>query len=348
MAKAKIVFGCYLNLPMFELVLERLVNHFQVFLIGSLVGLLGFTLVGMLYAGVARRRSGRSVSARVLLADVFPRQMYSGPTARMDMLNYLPTNLLVRPALDVIVLILVIAVGGELATLFAAALRHGFGPALVLSLPVSWLVLVQVVFTFLGSEFGFYIFHRLEHENPMLWRIHAVHHSAEKLNFFTSNRDHPVETVLITFAKIIGVGLFLGLALYLGGLRLLPQTFFYAGVYSVCIHGFYAGHSHSHLPISFGPVLNVLIGGPVMHQIHHSAEDHMFNKNYGMATNVYDWLFGTLYMPRAGEIYRWGLNDHDYGVRNPHQTIKDFYLKPILETVATARAGIRNLLQRWI
>jgi sterol desaturase/sphingolipid hydroxylase (fatty acid hydroxylase superfamily) len=207
---------------------------------------------------------------------------------------------------------------------------------------------VQVVFTFLGSEFGFYIFHRLEHENPILWRIHAVHHSAEKLNFFTSNRDHPVETILITFARIFGVGLFLGIVLYLGGLKLLPQTFFFASVYSVCIHGFYAGHSHSHLPISFGPVLNVLIGGPVMHQIHHSAEDHMFNRNYGMATNIYDWLFGTLYMPRAGEVYRWGLNDLEYGARNPHQTVQDFYLKPVLEAMATARTGFRNLLQRWI
>ena len=163
---------------MLELVRERLVNHFQIFLLGSLVGLLGFTLVGMLYAGIARRRSGRLASARVLWADVFPRQMYSGPTAQMDKVNALPTNLLVRPALDVITLILVIALGGELATLLAAALRHGFGPAFVLSLPVSWIVLVQVVLTFLGSEFGVCVFHRLEHENPILCRIHAVRHSA--------------------------------------------------------------------------------------------------------------------------------------------------------------------------
>lgn len=79
-----------------------------------------------------------------------------------------------------------------------------------------------------------------------------------------------------------------------------------------------------------------------MHQIHHSAEDRMFNKNDGMAANICDWLFGTLCMPRAGEADCWGLNGYGYGygARNPHQAGKDFSLKPILEAMATARTGI--------
>lgn len=333
---------------MVELVRERLINHLLIFLLGSLISLFGFTLIGMLHAGIRRHRSRQPASLGLLLADVYPKDMYSGPTARMDRVNFLPTNLLVRPLLDVIMMLLVIAMGGELASLFAGALSHLFGRVLQQPSTAVAVVLIQTVLTFFGAEFGVYVFHRLEHENAVLWRIHGVHHSAEKLNFFTGTRDHPVETVLITIAKTVGVGLFVGLALFVGGFKLMPQSFFYSSLFLVCFHGFYAGHSHSHMPISFGPVLNVLIGGPVMHQIHHSAEAHMFNKNYGMATNLFDWLFGTLYMPRPGEVYRWGLNDEEYGANNPHQTLRDFYLKPVLEVLALSRSGLRDLLQRLI
>ena len=83
-----------------------------------------------------------------------------------------------------------------------------------------------------------------------------------------------------------------------------------------------------------------------MHQVHHSAESHMFNKNYGMATNIYDWLFGTLYMPRPDEVYRWGLNDDEYGLFNPHLTAKDFYLKPVREIFSMTKSGIRVVVER--
>lgn len=331
-----------------DLIRERLASHLLIFVIGSAISLFGFAFIGILHSGVHRRRSHQPASLKHLLSDVFPREMYVGATARMDLLNFLPTNLLVRPLMDVVQLVLVIALGGELATVFAEGLRNVFGSVLQLSPPVAAVVAIQVLLSFFGSEFGVYVFHRWEHENPLLWRIHSVHHSAEKLNYFTAVRDHPLETVAITLSKMIGVAIYVGLVLFVTGISLHPQTIFYTGLVFVCFHGFYAGHSHSHLPISFGPILDVLIGGPVMHQIHHSAEAHMFNKNYGMATNVYDWLFGTLYMPRRGETYRWGLNEDEYGINNPHQTLRDFYLKPVSEVAAMARSGIRDLIQRII
>ena len=86
----------------------------------------------------------------------------------------------------------------------------------------------------------------------MLWRIHSVHHSAEKLNYPTSVRDHPLETVAITIFKMLGLAVFLGIALYMTGILLHPQTVFYVGLIFVGFHGFYAGHSHSHPPVLFG------------------------------------------------------------------------------------------------
>jgi sterol desaturase/sphingolipid hydroxylase (fatty acid hydroxylase superfamily) len=304
--------------------------------------------MGILYSVAHRRSSRRPSSLRLLLSYVYPREMYVGPTARMDLVNFLPTNLLVCPLMDVAQLPVVIALGGELATVFADGLLSSFGPVLQLSPPVVAVIALQVLLMFFGSELGVYVFHRLEHENSLLWRILSVRHSAEKLNYFTSVRDHPLETVATPFSKMIGVALCIGLVLYFAGISLHSQTTFYSGLIIVCFHGFYAGHSHSHLPISFGPLLNILIGGPVMHRIQHRTETYMFNKNYGIATNVYDWLFGALSMPKRGEKYRLGLDEDECGVRNPHQTARDFHVKPVAQMLAISKSEISSPIQRII
>jgi hypothetical protein len=55
----------------------------------------------------------------------------------------------------------------------------------------------------------------------------------------------------------------------------------------------------------------------------------MFDKNFSRITHVWDWIFATLYSPKRGETYRWGLNDYELGQNNPHKTARDFYIKPM-------------------
>ena len=84
---------------------------------------------------------------------------------------------------------------------------------------------------------------------------------------------------------------------------------------------------HSHLPVSFGR-LNWLLASPVLHQIHHSAELHHRDRNFAVQLSVFDWMFGTLYVPQGREDYRLGLNDDELGANNPHVRLRDFYLEP--------------------
>ncbi|AEI66285.1 sterol desaturase family protein [Corallococcus macrosporus] len=41
-----------------------------------------------------------------------------------------------------------------------------------------------------------YGFHRLSHQVDFLWRFHAVHHSAEHLDWLAAHREHPVDGLL--------------------------------------------------------------------------------------------------------------------------------------------------------
>ena len=59
----------------------------------------------------------------------------------------------------------------------------------------------------------------------------------------------------------------------------------------------YVHLQHSHVWISFRGVLGRIFVSPAHHQVHHSANPKHFNKNFGSCLALWDWMFGTLYVP---------------------------------------------------
>ena len=58
------------------------------------------------------------------------------------------------------------------------------------------------------------------------------------------------------------------------------------------------GHlRHSHMWIPFRGVVGHILQSPAHHQIHHSDNPAHWDKNLGFALAVWDWAFGTLYIP---------------------------------------------------
>jgi len=313
------------------------IDDFPKLAVALSVGLLGFVVIGGIYCACKRLLSGHSLSLRSIVADVFPRDIYDHFSTKIDIFHFLPVALLFSPLATLIVALLGAWIGIDVM----ASLGSIFGKSPPWLGPVWAIVAVQFIGNFIGYELGQYLGHYALHRVPWLWAVHRAHHSAETLSFFTNPRAHPIEYVILTVTRLGGAALGTGLALYLTGTPLLPATTSTLAFVNVYVIGTYAYLSHSHMPIAFGRRFNIIIGGPVMHQLHHSAEVHHRDKNLGGTTYIFDWLFGTLYLPKEGEVYRWGLNDEEYGERNPYQRYRDFYLEPLLD-------GWRYIHSRWL
>src|SRR5262245_42314413 len=55
-----------------------------------------------------------------------------------------------------------------------------------------WLQAIEVIVL---SDFLIYWGHRLQHRVGFLWRFHAVHHTAEHLDWLAAHREHPLDTI---------------------------------------------------------------------------------------------------------------------------------------------------------
>jgi len=120
--------------------------------------------------------------------------------------------------------------------------------------------------------------HRAYHEIPFLWRFHAVHHSAEYMDWMAGSRLHLFE-LLMTRVSILGVLYVLGFSQAV------------TDVYIVIV-GFQAVFNHANVSVRLGPLRYVLVT-PNFHHWHHSQDQEALDKNYAAHFAFLDYLFGT-------------------------------------------------------
>jgi sterol desaturase/sphingolipid hydroxylase (fatty acid hydroxylase superfamily) len=131
-----------------------------------------------------------------------------------------------------------------------------YNPPFMLDLYVPYPPLAALLFL-LAYDLGYYWFHRAQHATPLLWRVHAVHHSETDLNATSYLRQHFTESALQSFAIMVPLLLVVSV---------LPRTMAWVAILSAFVQFF----AHSALPIHFGPLSAVVIS-PRLHRIHHSA-----------------------------------------------------------------------------
>ena len=158
------------------------------------------------------------------------------------------------------------------------AAEERFGLVHLVPLPAA----LRGALAFLAMDLAFYYWHRLNHEVPVLWRFHNVHHTDPALGVSTSFRFH--------FAEV-------GLS---AGFRVLQVTLIGIGPWMFAVYelAFQANtlfhHSNVRLPIRLERLLNRILVTPRMHGIHHSHVRDETDSNYSVVLPWWDRLHRTL------------------------------------------------------
>ncbi len=181
-----------------------------------------------------------------------------------------------------------------------------FGDLRYIAWSQTTILMLYTVCLLLFTDFCRYLLHRLLHEVPILWKLHKVHHTATVMTPLTLHRVHPLEAFLQQLRDVVSVGMVTGVFFYLFGqsIDVLTVLGVNAGRFVFNLLG--ANLRHSHIWLSFGPVLEKILISPAQHQIHHSADPNHHNKNYGSQFALWDYFFNTLYLTGKREKISFG------------------------------------------
>ncbi len=256
-------------------------------------------------------------------AWVFPARIYRTPSFGLDVKLFLLTWFI-----------------GLFTSLNYAAIAtitaYGLGQALGLAPPATdeSHPVVSVFVIFLAGDLALYVYHRVNHARPVLWAFHALHHSAEEMSPMTACRHHPLYSITAGLIVAVFVGVVQGLATaaFVGTLDVVILAG--VNVFSAVLNLATNNLKHSHFWMRFPVWLDHILISPTLHQLHHSIDPKHHNRNYGDVLALWDWMFGTLYIPEKDEVIRFGLGDAK-GMPAP-QRHPDLRSAPV-EPVARAR-----------
>jgi sterol desaturase/sphingolipid hydroxylase (fatty acid hydroxylase superfamily) len=120
--------------------------------------------------------------------------------------------------------------------------------------------------------------HRAYHEVPLLWRLHAVHHSAKHMDWIAGSRQHMLELILTRTLVLAPI-------FVLGFSKNVIDAY-------IVIVGFQAVFNHANVSVRLGPLRYVIVT-PNFHHWHHSQDDEAIDRNYAAHFAFLDHLFGT-------------------------------------------------------
>jgi sterol desaturase/sphingolipid hydroxylase (fatty acid hydroxylase superfamily) len=142
-----------------------------------------------------------------------------------------------------------------------------------------------------------YGLHVYAHANPILWRLHRIHHSDVHLDVTSTLRHHPLEMIATT--------LFLAPIYVVAGLAPIAVVFYETGVHVIGL----ASHANVRIPQRIDRIARSVLVTPAVHRLHHSAFQGETDSNYGDLFLFWDRLFGTYRSSNAGGPAAFGLGN---------------------------------------
>jgi sterol desaturase/sphingolipid hydroxylase (fatty acid hydroxylase superfamily) len=147
--------------------------------------------------------------------------------------------------------------------------------------PTAWPLPAQLVLALLIQDFCGYWVHRAQHVIPLLWRFHAVHHSAPRLYWMNQMRNHPIDAMI-------------------SGASMIPLAVLGAPEGTLAVYGVLSTvHlllQHANIDYRLGPLARWLSAAQA-HRWHHSRRLDESNGNYGSILLAWDALFRTRVWP---------------------------------------------------
>lgn len=156
----------------------------------------------------------------------------------------------------------------------------------------------QLLIAFIVADFIQWNIHRMLHRFPRLWEFHKVHHSVKQMGFAAHLRYHWMETIIYKSIQYIPLAM-IGFGI---------DDFFIIHLISLLI-----GHlNHANVGWGYG-VLGYVFNNPKMHIWHHAKElPNKYGVNFGLSLSIWDYLFGTAYIPQSGKDIELGFDRDEF------------------------------------
>lgn len=267
------------------------------------------------FAVYAWKRRKKTLRLRAMLKYVFPKKIFLHPSTLLDFKLFCvgAFYLFIQAG---ILLSVTSFLNAGVCEVFQTI--FGSSEPLFKNTSTGAKLLIPVIII-LFYELGYWISHYLMHVVPFLWEFHKVHHSAEIMTPLTELRQHPVDFLFIPFFISATLSIVFGAILWLYGENAEVYKYWDMGIFVVIIFSTYGHLRHSHVSIGGGKIISHIFQTPAQHHIHHSTDRAHFDKNMGFCLSIWDWAFGTLYIPEKDLKIEYGVNDpmrKDYSVVN--------------------------------
>ncbi len=285
-------------------------------------------LAFLVYLAARGWKPGRMLKG--FLAYCLPRSVYAHGSAIVDY-KYFVVNKIAFPFFFAPLI-----VGSTLVSDWTLGLLRPLwdGPGLAAGLGAG---ILFTGLTVLVMDAGIFAAHYLQHKVPVLWEFHKVHHSAEVLTPITVYRMHPVDDLLSgTFVGALTGALHGVFALVcadgVGAITVLEVN---ALLFVYYVAGYNLRHTHVWLP--YPRILSHILISPAQHQIHHSKAPRHFDRNIGFIFAFWDWMAGTLYVPRGKEDFEFGLDGDEH---KNFDSVWNLYVLPFRNVAALLRDAL--------
>lgn len=164
----------------------------------------------------------------------------------------------------------------------------------------NWPVWAQLLTLFIVRDFIQWWTHRLLHRSDFLWQFHKVHHSVKEMGFAAHLRFHWMEIIVYRTIEYVPLAM-IGFGI---------DDFLIVHIFTLAVGHF----NHSNFVIPLGP-FKYILNNPQMHIWHHAKKlpkERHYGVNFGLTLSLWDYLFGTAYIPFDGRDIELGFPEDEH------------------------------------